>query len=494
MVWLRTAPEPASDDGPDSELHCPLEWCRGHRPSVPVVGMHELDAENEDLVRRVLDYALDQLGSDPPLDGPRSAGELQALVGETITATGLGGAEALRRFADHLAPACIPTDHPRYLAFVSGAPTMAASAFDLVVGSSSLCGSTWLDGAGMVFAENQALRWIADLAGLPDSAGGCFVTGGTMGNLSALVTARHDADRKRAAAGMGRPDRWAVVAAKSAHSSIDSAARVMDVEVILAGIDDDQRLRGDAVAEAISGRPAGTEVFAVAATAGTTNLGIVDAIDGIADACAASSVWLHVDGAYGGAAMAAPSVRHRFDGIEHCDSLVVDPHKWLFSPFDCAALLYRNPPLAREAHTQHAGYLEPIIDDTVWNPCDYANVLTRRARGMPFWFSLAAYGTDAYRDAIEHTLDVARAARDLVVAAEHLELLVEPELSVVAFRRRGWELADYQVWCDRLLDDGTAMLTPTTFDGGAAMRICVVNPRTTVEDLEEILATLDPAA
>ena len=456
--------------------------------------MHEFDQESEELVQSVFEYALDRLRNEPPLDGPMSAEELQALVGETITPAGLGGTETLRRYVDYLAPASISADHPRYLAFVPGAPTKAASVFDLVVGSSSLCGSTWLDGAGMVFAENQALRWIADLADMPDSAGGCFVTGGTMANLSALVTARHEADRKRTSAGMERPARWAVVAAESAHASVDSSARVMDVDVILAAVDGDRRLRGDAVADAITGRPAGTEVFAVVATAGTTNLGIVDALDGIADACAEAVVWLHVDGAYGGAAMVAPSVRGRFDGVERCDSLVVDPHKWLFSPFDCAALLYRDPPVARAAHTQHAGYLEPIIDDTVWNPCDYAHVLTRRARGMPFWFSLAVHGTDAYRDAIEHTLEVARAARDLVVAAPHLELLVEPELSVVAFRRTGWDLADYQAWCDRLLADGTALLTPTTFDGGAAMRICVVNPRTTVEDLEEILATLDSAA
>jgi len=456
--------------------------------------MHEFDQESEELVQSVFEYALDRLRNEPPLDGPMSAEELQALVGETITPAGLGGTETLRRYVDHLAPASISADHPRYLAFVPGAPTKAASVFDLVVGSSSLCGSTWLDGAGMVFAENQALRWIADLADMPDSAGGCFVTGGTMANLSALVTARHEADRKRTSAGMERPARWAVVAAESAHASVDSSARVMDVDVILAAVDGDRRLRGDAVADAITGRPAGTEVFAVVATAGTTNLGIVDALGGIADACAEAVVWLHVDGAYGGAAMVAPSVRGRFDGVERCDSLVVDPHKWLFSPFDCAALLYRDPPVARAAHTQHAGYLEPIIDDTVWNPCDYAHVLTRRARGMPFWFSLAVHGTDAYRDAIEHTLDVARAVRDLVVAAPHLELLVEPELSVVAFRRTGWDLADYQTWCDRLLANGTALLTPTTVDGTGAMRVCIVNPRTTVEDLAEVLATLEPGA
>jgi len=117
-------------------------------------------------------------------------------------------------------------------------------------------------------------------------------------------------------------------------------------------------------------------------------------------------------------------------------------------------------------------------------------VLTRRARGVPFWFSLAVHGTDAYRDAVEHTLAVARAGRDLVVAADHLELLVEPELSVVAFLRRGWDANDYQAWSDRLLADGTAMLTTTTFEGEPAMRFCVVNPRTTVDDLATVLATL----
>ena len=456
--------------------------------------MHDFDADNEALVRAVLDHALGRMADEPPMRPVSTDEELRELVGETITAEGLGGTEALRRYVEHLAPNNIAADNPRYLAFVAGAPTPAASAFDFVVASSSVAGSSWLDGAGMVHAENRALRWIADLADLPATAGGCFVTGGTMGNLSALVTARDVAIRERTAAGLDRPGRWAVVASASTHASIDSAARVMDVDVILADLDDELRVTGEAVTAAIDGRPGGTEVFAVTATAGTTNVGVVDALDSVADACATAGVWFHVDGAYGGAAMAAPSVRHRYVGVERCDSLVVDPHKWLFSPFDCAALVYRDPMQARRAHTQHAGYLEPLMDDTVFNPCDHAHVLTRRARGVPFWFSLATYGTDAYRDAIEQTLTVARATRDLVVAADHLELLVEPELSVVAFRRRGWDADDYQAWCDRLLADGTAMLTTTTFDGEPAMRVCIVNPRTTIDDLAEILATLAPGA
>ena len=150
--------------------------------------------------------------------------------------------------------------------------------------------------------------------------------------------------------------------------------------------------------------------------------------------------WLHVDGAYGGAALAAPSVRSLFAGIEQADSFIVDPHKWLFAPYDCCALLYRDPELGRAAHTQHADYLDPVTVDGEWNPSDYAIQLTRRARGLPFWFSLAVHGTAAYTTAIEQTLSVARAGAELIRAAPHLRLLVEPDLSVLVFERIGWEL------------------------------------------------------
>ena len=152
--------------------------------------------------------------------------------------------------------------------------------------------------------------------------------------------------------------------------------------------------------------------------------------------------WFHVDGAYGGAALAAPSVRRRFDGIEAADSFIVDPHKWLFAPFDSCALLYRDPEIGRHAHTQHAEYLDVLHgedDEHEWNPSDYAHHLSRRARGLPLWFSLATHGTQAYTDAIETTLRVTREGAELVRSAPHLELIVEPELSVVLFRRIGWD-------------------------------------------------------
>ena len=229
-------------------------------------------------------------------------------------------------------------------------------------------------------------------------------------------------------------------------------------------------------------------MFAVVATSGTTNAGQIDDLAGVAAVAAARDLWFHVDGAYGGAALAAPSVRERFAGIELADSLVVDPHKWLFTPFDCAALLYRRPELAKRAHTQHAAYLDIMqerkTDDALeWDPSDYAYHLTRRARGLPLWFSLATHGTDAYRDAIESTLATTRAGAALIDGLDHVELLMEPTLSVLMFRRVGWSPADYRTWSDRQLADGLTLTVPTTWRGETVLRFCVVNPRTTVDDL-----------
>jgi glutamate/tyrosine decarboxylase-like PLP-dependent enzyme len=398
----------------------------------------------------------------------------------------LGGSQALKVFTDVLAKACISTDHPRYLAFIPSAPSELANLFDLVVGASALYGGSWQEGAGAVFAENQALQWLIDLAGLPKSAGGVFVQGGTIGNLSALVVARAEARKKF-------PDatRWVIACSEEAHSSIASAANVMDVDVLKVATQSDRKLHGEDVAREIDAlHSAGTSrVFAVVATAGTTNLGIIDDINSIADAAHLRNIWFHVDGAYGLAALCAPGVRSKFNGVEKADSFIVDPHKWLFAPFDACALVYRNPELARETHTQHATYLETLHDGS-WNPSDYAIHLTRRVRGLPFWFSLAAHGTDAYAEAMQATMDVAAHAAELVKKHPNLELLYEPELSIVAFTRPGWSAEQYQEWSDKLLADQIGFIPPSADKGQPILRFAIVNPWTKISDIEAILATL----
>jgi len=421
--------------------------------------VHEFTPEVQALAAEVLAYSLDRLKNDPPLDGPRTAEDLFNEVGNTITARGLGGHEALEVFTSVLAKACISTDHPRNLAFIPSAPSEY---------------------------ENQALRWIADLAKLPASSGGVFVQGGTIGNLSALVVARAEGRKKHPST-----SRWVIACSEEAHSSIVSAANVMDVGVLKVPVASNGKLTGDAVAQAIDHLHATTthRVFAVVATAGTTNLGIIDDLQGIGITAHEREIWFHVDGAYGLAALCAPSVRSHFDGIEMADSLIVDPHKWLFAPYDACALIYREPELARQVHSQHASYLD-TLKDGAWSPSDYAIQLTRRTRGLPFWFSLAAYGTDAYTEAMEQSLTVAHEAAELIKAHPDLELVCEPELSIVAFIRKGWATKDYQNWSDKLLSDQIGFIPPSSHQGQPILRFAIVNPWTKISDIKLILSTL----
>ena len=450
--------------------------------------MHQFTAEVEELAKEVLEYSLIRLRTDPPLDGPKTAQELYDLAGNTITEKGLGGHEALKLFKDVLAKACISTDHPRYLAFIPSAPSEYANLFDLVVGASALYGGSWLEGAGAVFAENQALKWISDLAGMPNTAGGVFVQGGTIGNLSALVTARNTFRNKRKDV-----TRWVIAASADSHSSVKSAAEVMDVGILLIKPDKDGALQGETCATAIDKyhqENPGHQIFAIVATAGTTNLGIIDNLKSISACAKERGIWFHVDGAYGLAALCAPSVRPLFDGVELSDSLIVDPHKWLFAPFDACALIYRNPKLAKKAHLQKAAYLETLEEDDEWNPSDYAIHLTRRARGLPFWFSLAAHGTAEYAKAMERTMEVAKNAAEQVRNHPNLKLLMEPTLSIVAFERVGWAGDDYEKWSDKLLVDQIGFVTPSAHKGKPILRFAIVNPWTSESDISEILATL----
>lgn len=488
--------------------HLPEDW---DVDAFPFDGarMHRFDPSTELLAEAAVRYALDRVRLDPPpLDGPRTREFLDAL-GPTVTPEGIGGLAALRLYCEQLAPASISQDHPRALAFVPAAPTEASVLFDLVVGASSTFGGSWLEGAGPIWAENQALAWLAGLAGMPTTAGGVFVSGGTAGNLAALVAAREAAKTSWGV----RPLRWYVAATAEVHSSVRHVARVMDIDVLEVPGDERGRLTGPglraaldrarhdqglsiglleppAAAERPMAEPGHGVVFAVAATGGTTNLGIVDDLAGVAEVARAERLWFHADAAYGGAALAAPSARPRFHGIERADSFIVDPHKWLFAPYDCCALIYRDPALGRAAHTQHASYLEALQEHGDWNPSDYAVHLTRRVRGLPFWFSLAVHGTRAYEDAVEQTLLVAHGAAALIDEHPLLDLVEEPELSVVAFRRRGWTQADYDAWSAAQLASGTAFVVPTKVRGEPCLRCCFVSPRTTLADVRAILATL----
>ncbi len=456
--------------------------------------MHNVDIDIVEMTLDVMKYAIGRItNTELPLSMPKSECELKSLVGETITPEGIGGETAFQLFKDVLVKASVPIDHPRHLAFVPASPTRAAVMFDLVTSATSVHGAFWMEGAGCIFAENEAMRWLVSLTGLPEGAFGVFTSGGTEANLSALVTAREawrSKDESR------RTARGLIISSSGAHSSVQAMAKVIDADVLL--IDTEDRLTGEELEKRIAAltEDERARFFAVVATAGTTNAGVIDDLAGVGEVCKREGAWYHVDAAYGGAALAVKSARHLFDGIELADSITIDPHKWLFSPYDCGSVIYREPELARAVHTKGGSYLDIFYTDGArgFNPSDYQIQLTRRVRGLPLWFSLAMHGTDRYAQAIERGMELAKLAGRIVTETEYTELVRDPSLSCVLFRRIGWTSEDYKQWTFKNQREGYALVAPTKWraNGGqeTVARFCFINPDTSEADIRGIIETM----
>ncbi|WP_417874368.1 pyridoxal phosphate-dependent decarboxylase family protein [Xanthomarina gelatinilytica] len=456
--------------------------------------MHKIDIDLIEMTLDVMKYAIGRISAtEHPIGKPKKYEELKELVGETVTEKGVGGEYAFNLWKEYLSKANVPVDHPRNLAFVPASPTRAAIMFDLVTSASSIHGAYWMEGAGGIFCENEAMKWIVSLTGLPEGAFGVFTSGGTAANLSAIVTAREhwrkDETYKR--------EKGLIITSIGAHSSIKAMAKVADVDILL--VDSEERLTGADLRKTIDNLNfhQRKRLFAVVATGGTTNAGIIDDLEGIADICEKENIWFHVDAAYGGGALAADSVRHLFNGIERADSITIDPHKWMFSPYDCGAVIYKKPELAKNAHSQQGSYLDIFKDEGAhgFNPTDYQIQLTRRVRGLPLWFSLATHGTDRYKQSVERGIELAQIAGKMIEENPHVELVREPSLSCVLYRRKGWKPEDYTHWTYENHKKGFALVTPTKWKNGdtyeTVSRFCFINPDTTEEDIRLILETMN---
>ena len=426
--------------------------------------------------------------AETPIDGIGDRDLLNRALDGLISNEPKDPREVFAVYVDVLSGTVVSADSPRNFAFIPSAPTEASMMFDMVVSSASLQACSWLEAAGAVAAENQALAVLTDLAGLPAGSGGVFVSGGSAANLSALVVARDKARADRRAQGLPEA-RLRVVVSDQAHSSVASTLNVIGVDALVVPTVDG-RLDGPALERALGDEDL-AGIIAIVATAGTTNAGIIDDLEAASSWAREHGWWFHVDGAYGGAGMLSPKIRHLYAGIEHADSIVMDPHKWWFAPYDCGALLYRDPHLARAVHTQDASYLDVIhAEDVELNPSDLAYHLTRRARGLPLWFSLAVNGLDAYRDAVEHGLAIAQYAAERIRSTPHLELVRDPVLSVVLLRRIGWAKEDYKAWGEQLLQSQIAFVTPSSWRGEPVGRLVFLHPSTTPQMVDQVLATM----
>lgn len=448
--------------------------------------MFELDPE---LTEAIFAYCRSRMLEDAPLDFGSLAPTPMPTLDGFITEEGRDAVDTLQFFIAELAERVISIDSPGFLAFIPNAPTKNSRLFDMVIAASALNGTSWLESAGAVQAENQALRFLAVRAGMPETSGGVFATGGTIGNLSALTVGR-DVGHAR------NPDiprhdvRFAISA--DAHSSIGKALHVLGITPLLVE-PDDHCFTLASLQRALEQDPHPETVVGIVATAGTTNAGIVDDLEGLGSYARAHDLWFHVDGAYGGAGIFSATEAHLFSGLRHADSFIVDPHKWLFAPLDCCAVLYRDPLLARRCLAQQAGYLDVLHsgdDDLEWNPSDFSIGLSRRARGLPFWFSLVTNGVRSYETATQASVDQARYAEQQIIAREGFEMVRPSSLGIVLYRRLGWDEQRYNDWSQRLLREQLAFVTPTKWEGETVARFSFLHPDTSHDLIDRILDSM----
>jgi glutamate/tyrosine decarboxylase-like PLP-dependent enzyme len=397
--------------------------------------------------------------------------------------------DILGRLTRDVLPYASRSDHPRFFAFVPTSPTWPSVIGDLLATGFNIYQGAWLESSGPSAIELVVIDWFRTWLGLPETTGGLLVSGGSAANMTALTCA--------ADARLG-PDRsrGVIYLSGQAHSSAIRATRVLGFppeRVRVLPCDGEYRLRVDALAEAVAAdEDAGLQPFFVVATAGTTNTGSVDPLPALADLCAERGLWLHVDAAYGGFAALTERGRRALAGIERADSVTLDPHKWLYQPFEAGCLLVRERELLLRSFRILPDYLRDaeVAGDREVNFGDLGIQLTRSARALKIWVSLQYFGVDAFRATIDRCLDLAQLAAARVESEQELELLSSPTLGVLCFRRRPPGVDDEReltrvnsAIVARMAVSGEGMISSTRLGGRYALRLCVLNHSSGPDDV-----------
>jgi glutamate/tyrosine decarboxylase-like PLP-dependent enzyme len=383
-------------------------------------------------------------------------------------------------------PNMMNVGHPRFFAFVPVPSNFVSVMADALATGFNVFSGTWLGGSGSVAVELAVVDWLRQWCGLPETAGGIFVSGGSVANLTAIVAARH-------ARLDDRIDRATVYYSDQTHSSVDRAFHVAGfLPEQIRKIPSDAEFRlpvGELARRIAEDRLAGLRPFAVVANAGTTNTGAIDPLHEIADLCSANQMWMHVDGAYGAAAALCDRGRALLRGIERADSLSLDPHKWLFQSMECGCVLLRDADLLKSAYRIMPEYLADVHRNVAEvNPCDYGIQLTRSFRALKLWMSVHYFGLDAFRAAMERGFELAEFAEAKLRAMPAWEIVTPAQMGIVTFHHPA---ADYQKLHEAMLAGGFALATSTVLKGRTVLRLCTINPRATEDAVTQTLDHLD---
>jgi len=446
---------------------------------------------------RVVDLIVDHFaeGDEGGLGRAPDRQEMEDRLREPLPEEGTDPDAVLDQVEHDILPNTIRVDHPRFFGFVPGPNNFVGVLADALAAGFNVFSGTWISGAAAAQVEMLVVDWLTALCGLPDSAGGLFTSGGSMANVMGLAAARHavlDDETGDAVA----------YCSDQTHRSVDRALRLLGVgpdQLRRLPSDDRFRLDPARLAEAVAAdRAAGRRPFCVIANAGTTNTGAVDPLPAVADTAAAEDLWLHVDGAYGAAAVVCERGREELAGLDRADSLTMDPHKWLFQPFEIGGVLVRDVHHLHRAFRLKAEYLEDAMGehDEV-NFSDYGIQLTRSFRALKLWMTLKVFGRTRVAAAVRRGFERAEQAERLLRDRPGWTVVTPAQMGIVTFRCTPEEWTSDAVdalngrLAAALSAEGDVFLTKTTLDGRPVLRLCPINPRTTEEALRDTIDRLD---
>jgi aromatic-L-amino-acid decarboxylase len=449
---------------------------------------------------RVVDIIVDHVEHlrDQRVSTQKPRAELDAKLGQFSDAPA-SEQDVLTLVEKEVMGAITTVDHPRFYAFVPGPGSFVGAMADALSSGFNVFAGHWLAASGPGAVELQTVELLRKTCGFPDGAGGLFVSGGSMANLSALATAR--------AVKLGGPDPSAIIyLSDQAHSSVAKGLRVLGFaasQVRSVPVDEMLRLDTQLLERAIlEDRRAGKRPFCVVASAGTTNTGTVDPLEDIASLCARHDVWLHVDGAYGAAAALTERGRTALRGLHLADSIALDPHKWLFQPFEIGCVLVRDMRHLRQAFAVHpednASYLHDVGRMAEREVVFYEHgvQLTRSFRALKLWMSLRIFGLAAFRETIDRGIELAEVVERALRADAKWEVVTPAQLAVVTFapRRPDLPVADCNALVERAVErltaDGYAMVTSTHVRGRTVLRFCLIHPDAQLDEVMETAAKL----
>jgi glutamate/tyrosine decarboxylase-like PLP-dependent enzyme len=468
--------------------------------------MSEFDLDPDELRRlgyRAADLVAGHRASLPERPVFGKLGEAAAFFDEPLPEDGQELDALLEAVRTRVLPHAFGNSHPRFFAFINATADPLGAVADYL--ASAMNSNCWGGDHASIHVERRVVAWLAEILGLPAATEGILTSGGSMANFTALATARATAAPEVREQGFAGTRPLVVYASDEAHNCVDKAVDLLGIgwkQLRKIPTDDGFRVRVDLLEQAIAAdRAAGRKPGIVVGNAGTVNTGAIDPLDALADTCAREGLWFHVDGAYGALASVSPKLRPLFRGLERADSVAADPHKWLYVPYEAGAALVREPGRMAEAFRRPAPYLVHDPDSPVAGPVSFNErgpELSRGFKALKVWMGLKRHGRRGYATAVEHDVEMARFLADEVKARPEFELLAEPTLSIVGFRYRLAGTIGEDALArlnrrivNRLVGSGSFFLAPTLLKGRTAMRVAIVNFRTTEDDLR---ALLDEAA